>query len=655
MRVPTSLNERNILMTTETLSFKTEVNQLLDLMIHSLYSHKEISIRELISNASDALDKARYESLTNPDIIEQKGGWKIRLSADREAGTLTISDNGIGMTKQEAIEALGTIAHSGTKEFLKTLKQSELRENPELIGQFGVGFYSSFMIADTVALISRKAGTANTNGIKWESTAGGTFTIEDSLKEMPGTDVVLHLKEDEKGFLDEWQLRDIVRKYSDYIEYPIFLEVEREEDSALEKGKKVKINKEEQINSGKAIWLRDKSEITDVEYGEFYKHVSHDFTDPLKTIHYKAEGTSEFTSLLFIPSHAPLDIFYKDFSTGPALYVKKVQIMDHFEDLLPPYLRFVKGVVDSSDLPLNVSREILQNNRQVTIIKNNITKKLIETLADMKKNDPDKFLQFHKEFSRVLKEGIHYEVSRKELIADLLLFHSTKTVDDRMRTLDEYVSAMKDDQNEIYFMTGPSLSGMRSSPYIEVFREKDLEVLFMVDDIDDLIFSGFEFKGKRFKSVLKGDINLNRDEPKQESHEQFGKLLEFIRARLKDDVKDVRLSGRLKESPCCIVGEEGDIDPRMERMLKAMGQDIPDRKSILEINSSHPLVESMNSIFEKDSNAPILAEYITLLLDQALLLSGSKPKDPVLFSQYVSRLMIAGAGQMQLLEKGKNT
>ncbi|NJD55117.1 MAG: molecular chaperone HtpG [Nitrospirae bacterium] len=627
----------------EKYSFKTEVNQLLDLMIHSLYSHKEVSIREIISNASDAIDKARYESLTNPEIIVPKEGWKIRIAADRDAGTLTISDNGTGMARQEAVEALGTIAHSGTKEFIAALKQKNMENSPDLIGQFGVGFYSSFMIADKVTLISRKAAAKDDAGIKWESTADGSFFVEDTVKTSPGTDVILHIKQDEKKYLDEWQIRDVVSRYSDYIEYPILMDIVREEDSALEKGKKVPIRKEEQINSGKAIWLRDKADIPETEYHEFYKHISRDFADPLKVIHYRAEGTSEFTCLLYIPSHAPLDIFYKEFRIGPSLYVRKVQIMDHCEELIPPYLRFIKGIVDSSDLPLNVSREILQNNRQVTVMKNNITKKVLDTLGDMKKNDSEAFRTFSREFGRVLKEGIHYDFAKKETIADLLLFSSTASGGVAARTLEEYVAGMKEDQSDIYYMTGSSLRDMADSPYLEAFRAKGYEVLFMTDDIDDLIFSGFEYKGRKFKSVLKGDITLEQTAEKSGTGAEFDQLRDFMKTVLKDDVKDVRISGRLKDSPCCIVGDEDDIDPRMEKMLKAMGQEVPVRKNVLEINPGHPIFASMKDLFEKDNAVSLLEEYSRLLLDQALLLAGERPKDPARFSRYLSHLMVEEA------------
>ncbi len=441
-------------MTVQKMEFKTEVKQLLDLMIHSLYSHKEIFLREIISNASDAIDRARYESLTNKGILERDGDWKIRIEVDREAGTLTVSDNGIGMTKEEAVEALGTIAHSGTKEFIKALKSREIKDNPELIGQFGVGFYSAFMVADRVTLISRKAGARDRRGVKWESTADGSFTVEDIEKETKGTDVILHLREEERKYLDEWEIRSIVRKYSDYIEHPIVMLVEREKESVIQKGEKIKVKEEETLNSRKAIWLKNRAEVTEKEYNEFYKHISHDFSDPAKTIHYRAEGTSEFTALLYIPKSAPFDIFFKDYKIGPILYVKRVQIMDHCEQLLPPYLRFVKGVVDSSDLPLNVSREMLQKNRQVDTIRKSITKKVLDTLSEMKEKEYEKYLHFYKEFGRILKEGIHFDNARKEKIADLLLFRSTKTGPESFTTLQEYVENMKKEQKEIYYITG---------------------------------------------------------------------------------------------------------------------------------------------------------------------------------------------------------
>jgi molecular chaperone HtpG len=546
------------------------------------------------------------------------------------------------MDKDEAIRALGTIAHSGTKEFLQSLKQKDIQENPELIGQFGVGFYSAFMVSDRITVLSKKAGS-NKPAVKWESAADGSFTVEETEKKDSGTDVILSLKEDEKKYLDEWEIRSIIKKYSDYIEYPVVMEVEREKDSSITKGEKIKLKEEETLNSGKAIWLKDKSEITETEYTEFYHHISHDFADPAKVIHYRAEGTSEFISLLYIPSKAPLDIFYKEFKIGPALYIKRVQIMDHCEELIPQYLRFIRGLVDSSDLPLNVSREMLQKNRQTDVIKNNITKKVLDSLSEMKLNEYDKYLGFFSEFGRVLKEGLHYDYSRKETIADLLLFHSTKAEKGKFRTLQDYVGSMKPDQEEIYYLTGTSLDELLKSPYLEMFAEKDLEVLVLLDDIDDLIFSAMEYKGKKFKSVVKGEISIDKKKEDKEAKEKLSDLLGFIRDTLKDEVKDVRISGRLKESPCCLVGDEGDIDPRMEKILKSMGQDIPEHKKILEINPSHPIFDTMLRIFSKDKSDSLLKEYTSLILDQALVLEGSKPRDPALFIKYISNLMLEHA------------
>lgn len=629
-------------MTIETLEFRTEVKQLLDLMIHSLYSHKEIFLRELISNASDAIDKAKYESLTDKDIAEDQGGWKIRISVDKDAGSLTISDNGIGMTHDEVVRALGTIAHSGTKEFFDALKNKDIKENPELIGQFGVGFYSSFMVADRVTVLSRKAGSDSKNGVKWESSGDGLFTVEDIEKKSKGTDVILHLKDDEKKYLDEWEIKGVIKKYSDFIEHPVVMEVEREKQSEIDKSKKVKIREDETLNSQKALWLKDRAEITDEEYNEFYRHISHDFTGSARVIHYRGEGINEFTALLYIPSRKPFDIFYKEFRIGPALYVRRVQIMDHCEDLIPPYLRFIKGVVDSSDLPLNVSREILQNNRQVEVIRKSLTKKVLDTLSEMKKNEYDKYLDFYKEFGKVLKEGLHLDYARKEQIADLLLFESTKTEEGKYRTLQAYIDDMKDGQEEIYYITGRSRSDLLRSPYLETFRAKDYEVFLMLDEIDDFILGGLEFKGKKLKSALKGDISLDKsgNEGREKSKERYKKLVVFMKERLKDEVKDVRLSGRLMDSPCCLVSEEGDPDPNMERLLKAMGQDLPPVRRILEINPVHPLIEAMNKSVESDVKGAALEEYVDLLYDQALLLEGSKPRDPVVLTKTVSRLIV---------------
>ncbi len=631
-------------MTVETREFKTEIKQLLDLMIHSLYSHKEVFLRELISNASDAIDRARYESLTNADVQESDGEWTIRIAPDKEKGTLTISDNGIGMTKDEAIESLGTIARSGTKEFLQALQNKDIKNNPELIGQFGVGFYSSFMVADRITVLSRKAGSKDHTGVKWESTGDGAFTVEDIEKKSKGTDVILHLREDEKEYLDQWEIRDVVHRYSDFIEHPVMMEVEKEEPSSLDKTKTVKVKEDETLNSRKALWLRDKSEVTPEEHAEFYRHISHDTEEPLKVIHYKAEGTSEFSALLYIPKRVAPDIFHKDYKIGPMLYVKRVKIMDHCEELLPLYLRFVKGVIDSSDLPLNVSREILQNNRQVEVIKNNIVKKVLDTLAELKQDEYDKYLEFYRQSGTVLKEGLYYDFTKRETIADLLLFASTKAEKGKLRTLAEYAADMKEGQEHIYYMPAPSYEEAINSPYLEAFRAKDYEVLIMLDEVDDLVMNGFTYKEKQVRSVVAGDIDLDKTEKaeKEKTEKKYRKLIDLIKEALRDRVKDVRLSGRLKDSACLLVADEGGINPQMEKILKAMGQDVPESKKILEINPDHALFAAMNEVFEKDSKSEVLKEYAALLYDQALILEGSRVKDASAFARSMAKLMVEG-------------
>jgi molecular chaperone HtpG len=631
-------------MTAENREFKTEIKQLLDLMIHSLYSHKEVFLRELISNASDAIDRARYESLTNRDILENDGDWKIRISADKEKKILTISDNGIGMTKEEAVESLGTIAKSGTKEFIQLLQSKAIKDNPELIGQFGVGFYSAFMVADKITVVSRKAGTKDKKGVCWESRGDAVYSVDDVEKERKGTDVILHLRDEESQFLNEWTIRDIVRRYSDFIEHPIVMEVEKTEPSALDKTKTVTIKEDATLNSQKALWLKDKSEITEDEYAQFYKHVSHDMEAPAKIIHYKAEGTSEFTALLYLPSHQPLNIFYKDYKMGLMLYVKRVQIMEHCEQLLPPYLRFVKGVVDSSDLPLNVSREILQNNKQVEIIKNSVVKKVLDTLAEMKKDDNSKYLQLYRQFDTIIKEGIYYDFQRRDAVADLLLFASNNAEKDKFRSLQEYVDSMKEGQEHIYFMSAASWEDAVRSPYMEAFAAKGYEVLIMTDDVDNLVLPGFSYKGKTLKSIITGDVDLEKTEKedKEKNRKKFEKLIDLMKGQLAEYVKDVRLSGRLKDSVCLLVTDEGDMDPQMERILKSMGQEVPGSKKILEINPDHPLFTAMNELFDKDPKSELLPEYSGMLYDQALLIEGSKPRNPAAFAKAMAKLMVDG-------------
>jgi len=629
-------------MTANKHQFKAEVNKILDLMIHSLYSHKEIFLRELISNASDAIDKARYESLTDASLAEGGEEWKIQLIPDKAAGTLTVRDNGIGMSRDEAAEALGTIAHSGTKEFLKLLESREVKDNPELIGQFGVGFYSAFMVADKVTVISRKAGAPADHAVKWESDADGTYTMEDAEKTTKGTDVILKLKEDDQKFLEEWELRNIVKQYSDFIEYPVVMDVTRSKPDPDDKEKTISETKEETLNSRKAIWLKDKAEITTEEYNEFYKHISHDFTDPAQVIHYRAEGTTEFSALLYLPSRRPFDIFYQDYKIGPTLYVRRVQIMDHCEDMLPTYLRFVKGVVESSDLPLNVSREILQDNRTVAVIKKNLTKKVLDTLAEMKRDNPEAYGKFYEEFGRILKEGIHHDYERRETIADLLLFESTKTEPGKKITLEDYVARMQSDQKEIFYITGPDRVSVESSPYLEVFKEKGIEVLIMTDDFDDIIISGLgTYKEKEFQSAIKGELDLG-DEKKEEKKKEFGDLLELMKEELKDLVAEVRISGRLKDSAVCLVSGEHDLDPKMVKMFQAMGQEVPKGQRILEVNPDHDLIARMKQLFAADKQSAQLKEYVGLLYDQALLLEGDKPRDPVAFAKALSKLMAEG-------------
>ncbi len=614
------------------LKFKTEVNQILDLMINSLYSHKEIFLRELISNASDALDKLKIESLMNNELLEGDNNFKIKISVDKDKKTLTVSDNGIGMTKEELVKNLGTIAHSNTKEFLEYLKDKNIANDAELIGQFGVGFYSSFMVADKVTVITRKAGKGN-KAYKWVSSANGYFTVDETEKETRGTDVILHMKEDATDYLEEWEIRNLVKKYSDFIEYPIVMDVEKE--STIVKGEKV--TEEEVLNSQKAIWLRDKNEIKESEYCEFYKHISHDFNDPLEIIHYKVEGTVEFTALLFIPKKLPFNIFFTDYKIGPMLYVKRVQIMENCEELLPPYLRFVKGVVESSDLPLNVSREILQNNRQVEIIKKNLVTKILDTLKNMKKNDYEKYLSFYKEFGKILKEGIHIDFAKKEEIASLLLFESLNNEKDKFIDLDNYIEQMKDGQEEIYYITGSSREELENSPYLEAFKDKGYNVLFMTDDIDDFIMGSLlEYKGKKLKSVIKGDIKLAENKEKEKD---FKDLIGFIKDYLKEKVENVRFSGRLKDSPCCLVAGENDIDPQMAKIFQAMGQSVPEIKRTLEINPDHELIKALNEKLIKNKEDEKLKEIVDILYNQALLLEGSKPDNVNLFVNKVVNVL----------------
>jgi molecular chaperone HtpG len=635
--------------------FETEVQQLLDLVIHSLYSNKEIFLRELISNASDAIDKVRFESHSNMDLLEGNSDWKIKLHADKDAGTLTITDNGIGMNLDEVADNIGTIAKSGTRNFVESLKAQNLTDNPELIGQFGVGFYASFMVADKVVLTTRKAGEKQF-GCRWESTGDGSYTIEECEKETRGTEIVLHMKDEMKEYLDEWRIRSIIKKYSDYVQYPVVMDVTRSEPvkdqdgKVIEGGGNIDTTTEETLNSMKAIWTRPKSEITEEEYQEFYKHISHDYDKPLSTIHYSAEGVSEFKAIVYIPSHKPFDLFMRDHKKGVHLYVKRVYITDNCEALLPDYLRFIKGVVDSSDLPLNVSREILQEDVQIKRIQKSLVGKILSTLAEMKEKTPEDYLKFYAEFGPVLKEGIHFDHANKEKIQDLLLFESSKTENGKFVSLKEYLERMPEGQKEIYYITGMSRSSVENSPYMEVFRKKEYEVLYMTDPVDEWVVQTVtEYNEKHLKAIDRGDLELDSEEEKkaheakkEEAKKEFGSVISFIQDTLKEKVKEVRLSSRLTESACCLVADEMGLNANMEKILKSMNQEVPEAKRILELNPDHPIMQVMTAMFEKDKENAKLADYCELLFDQALLTEGTPIKDPLRFTKLVSELMVAG-------------
>jgi len=571
-----------------------------------------------------------------------------------EAGTLTIRDNGIGMTMEEVETNIGTIAQSGTKAFLQGLKEQSVKDHPELIGQFGVGFYASFMAADKVTLITRRAGN-KAAATCWESVGDGAYTIEECEKETRGTDVILHLKDEMKEFLDEWRLRSIVKKYSDYVQYPVTMDITREEyprgvdGKPIEGAEKIKKTEEETLNSMKAIWARPKSEITEEEYNEFYSHISHDYGKPFRTIHYSAEGTSEFKALLYIPEHKPFDLFMPEHRKSVHLYVKRVFITDKCEHLLPDYLRFMKGVVDSSDLPLNVSREILQEDAQIRRIQKNLVGKILGTLAETKEKEPGDYLTFYKEFGPVLKEGIHFDHANREKLQELVMFESIRTEPGAFVSLKEYVERMPEGQKEIYYITGNCRAVVENSPHLEICRKKEYEVLFLTDPIDEwLVQSLTEYNGKKLKSVLQGELEIEteeekkqHEEKKKEAEKHYGDLLGFIKEKLDDRVKEVRLSGRLTDSACCLVADEYGMNANMERILKAMNQDVPESKRILELNPDHPITRIMQKLFDKDKGIKKLDDYCELLYDQALLTEGTPVKDPLRFTRLISELMVA--------------
>ncbi|MFL6579547.1 MAG: molecular chaperone HtpG [Burkholderiales bacterium] len=625
--------------TRETLGFQTEVKQLLQLMIHSLYSNKEIFLRELISNASDACDKLRFEALTDPGLFEDDADLKILVSLDRTARTITVTDNGIGMSRQEVIDNIGTIAKSGTREFFGRLTGDQAKD-ASLIGQFGVGFYSCFIVADNVTLTTRRAGLGKEHGVRWESRGEGDYTIEIVEKNSRGTEVTLHLREGEDELLEGFRLQSIIRKYSDHISLPILM---NKQEWDKDKGEHVTRDELEKVNQASALWARPKSEITEEQYREFYKHVSHDFEAPLAWVHAKVEGKSEYTQLLYIPSRAPFDLWDREHRHGIKLYVRRVFIMDDAEQLLPAYLRFVRGVVDSNDLPLNVSREILQESKDVETIRKGCVNKVLGLLEDLTQNQKEKYTAFWKEFGRVLKEGVGEDWSNKERIAKLLRFASTHTdSEEQSVSLSDYLARMKEGQEKIYYITADSFAAAKNSPHLEIFRQKGIEVLLLSDRVDEWVGSNLtEFEGKPMASVAKGDLDLGKlaDEDKKEQEKEAGEnkeLVENIGKSLGDRVKQVRVTLRLTSSPACLVADQHGMSGNLERMLKAAGQTVPGSKPVLEINPHHPLVQ----LLKGETDQGRFGDWSHILFDQALLAEGGQLDDPASFVKRLNEMML---------------
>ena len=627
----------------ETLGFQAEVKQLLHLMIHSLYSNKEIFLRELVSNASDACDKLRFEGLNNAALYGDDSELKIRLSFDREARTLTIADNGIGLSRDEAVDHLGTIAKSGTREFFSALTGDQSKD-AHLIGQFGVGFYSSYIVADKVTVISRRAGLEANQAVKWESAGEGEFTVEMVEKATRGTEVTLHLREGEDEFLSGWKLKQTVRKYSDHITLPILM---KKEEWNQEKGEQITTDEDETVNQASALWARPKSEITDEQYKAFYKHVGHDFEDPLAYVHAKVEGKQEYTQLLYIPSKAPFDMLDRGARHGVKLYVRRVFIMDDAEQLMPLYLRFVRGIVDSNNLPLNVSREILQESRDIETIRGGCVKKVLGLLDDMADSDDaaekEKYVTFWKEFGRVLKDGTGEDFANKERIAKLLRFASTQLdTPEEVVALADYVARMKEGQEKIYYVTAETFTAAKNSPHLEIFRKKGIEVLLLSDRVDEWVSGNLtEFEGKQLQSVAKGGLDLGKLEDEAEKKEaeqaadEYKELLDKVKATLGDKVKDVRITHRLTDSASCLVADEHDLGGNLARILKAAGQKAPDTKPILEINPKHPALQRLK--YEEAR----FDDWANLLLEQATLAEGGTLDDPAGFVKRINDLMLA--------------
>jgi molecular chaperone HtpG len=628
----------------ETLGFETEVKHLLHLMIHSLYSNKEIFLRELISNASDAADKLRFEALSNDSLYEGDSELKIRLEYDKDKRTITIIDNGIGMTRAEVQEHIGTIAKSGTKQFFQALTGDQAKDS-ELIGQFGVGFYSAFIVADKVTLTTRKAGADKSDGVRWESAGEGDYTLESVEKAQRGTEIVLHMKEAESEFLDGYRIRSIVRKFSDHISLPIVMDKEVP-PSMGEEGEEEKPAEivEETVNSASALWTKARQEITDEAYNEFYKHVGHDFQDPLTHVHSKVEGTNEYTLLLYVPARAPFDMWDRDAKHGVKLYIRKVFITDDAEQLMPRYLRFIRGIIDANSLPLNVSREILQQSKQISTIKSGAVKKVLGMLEDLAKTEPEKYEKFWSQFGAVIKEGPIEDHGNKERVAKLLRFASTHADTDKQEvSLETYVSRMKEGQDKIYYVTADSFSAAKNSPHLEIFRKKGIEVLLLSDRIDEWLVSNLdEFDGKHLQSVAKGDLDLgdlDAEEDKaaqEEVNKDFETVLKQIKDVLADKVSEVRLSHRLTESPACLVADVYGMSLNMERIMKDAGQGLGmGRKPIFELNPTHPLVVRMKE--EQDDSR--FADLTHILFDQAILSEGGQLDDPAAFVHKLNGLL----------------
>ena len=621
----------------ETRGFQSEVKQLLQLMIHSLYSNKEIFLRELISNASDAADKLRFKALSNPALYEGDGELRVRVSFDADKGTLTISDNGIGMTREQVIDHLGTIAKSGTKEFLTALGQDQAKDS-QLIGQFGVGFYSAFIVADKVTVKTRAAGEAADKGVLWESAGEGEYSVADIEKKSRGTDVILHLREDEKEFLNEWRLREIIGKYSDHIGLPVEMLTKEYDDEGKEIGEKW-----EKINKSDALWTRSKNDISDEEYKEFYKHLSHDFADPLLWAHNKVEGNQEYTSLLYVPSKAPWDLFNREHKHGLKLYVQRVFIMDDAEQFMPNYLRFMRGLIDSNDLPLNVSREILQDNKTTAALRKALTKRSLQMLEKLAKEDTDKYQQFWKEFGLVLKEGPAEDFGNKEIIAKLLRFASTHNdSSEQTVSLEDYVARMKEGQKAIYYITADSYVAAKNSPHLELFNKKGIEVLLLSDRIDEWMLSYLtEFDGKSLQTITKADLDLGDLADKEETEAQkeqdkaFDSFIERVKTLLGERVKEVRLTHRLTDTPAVVSTGNDQMTTQMAKLFAAAGQPVPEVKYTFELNPEHHLVKKVADIADEAE----FADWVELLLEQAMLAERGSLENPTAFIKRINKLL----------------